>query len=181
MDPGADPGVHQQGPAKQEGPRRQSGIDNVGANAAEELLDHDNGKKVTDENGPIGERHRADEGHQDARYHGRQVAGGVVLFHQPPVGPLEENAGRHGEHGQRQRPGAEEHHRAHQGRKQRQAHVQHNTAGGIGGMGVRRGGERQIQGFRVHFAASFAFAAASRSSRLAVRKLCTRGMPAGQP
>ena len=57
----------------------------------------------------------------------------------------------------------------------------YDAAGGIGRVGVRRGGDRQGSGDEFHFAASFSRAAASRSIRLAVRKLCTSGIPAGQP
>ena len=56
------------------------------------------------------------------------------------------------------------------------------AAGVVAAVCVRRGGDAQGSGNKFHFAAaSFSFAAASRSSRFAVRKLCTSGMPAGQP
>ena len=185
MHAGAHPGVHEQRPAEQEGAGRKGRVDDVCADAAEQLLHNDNGEEIADEDRPERQRDRADKGDEDARDHGGEVARGIVLLHDAAVGPLEEHTARDGQGRERQGARAEEHDRADEGGQQGDAHIEHDAAGGIRAVRMRRGGERQLQGFFVHFAAAsfFAFsrAAASRTSFLPVRKLCTSGMPAGQP
>ena len=182
---GLGPGRHVNGVAEhQERPRRQSRVQEILAQAAEELLDHHNGKEIADDQNPIGHRHRTDKGQKDAGDNGRQVAYGIALLHQPPIGPLKEDAGRSRDHSRDEGPEAKEEDGHAQGGYQRDDDIPHQISGVNGGGHVGRGCHFEPQClFLTHtFAASFAFclAAILRSSALAVRKDWTRGMRAGQ-
>ena len=183
--PRLGPGGHGHGVAQhQKGAPAQRGVHEVLAQAAEELLDHHDGEEIADDEYPVGQGHGADKGQQHAGDGGGQILVGQGLFHQLPVAPLEQLAGRHGNGCGDQGPGAKEEHRRAQRGHQGDQYVPHEGHGIDGGGHVGRGCHFEPQClFLTHtFAASFAFclAAILRSSALAVRKDWTRGMRAGQ-
>ena len=181
---GHRPGGHGHGVAQhQEGAAGQGGVEEVLAQAAEELLNHHDGEEVADDQHPVGQGHRADEGQQHAGDSGRQVAVGLGLVEELAVTKLKDLAGRHGDGGGDEGPGAEEEDGRAQGGDQGDQHVQHQGAGPNGGGDVGGGCyPQQLVLFAHAFAASFAFCLAwsPRISNLAIRKVCTRWMRAGQ-
>ena len=159
-----DPGGHEAGiTGQQSGTARQSGVDEVLADAAEQLLDHHDGEEVADENGPVGQRHRAHKRQQDAGDHGGQVAHGLGLLHDLAVTPLEEQAADDGHGGQRQGLEAELHNGPDQGGHHGDDDIQHDGAGVLRrpDVGGRSRNELQILVIRHLLTASFFSSAAA--------------------
>lgn len=138
------PVTHDHRPAEQKGPGRQGRVHEVLANAAEQLLHHDHGEEIADQNTPVRNRHRTNEGQQHTGDHGGQIVHRGIQVHELPVTPLEEHAARHADQRDHQRPEAEEIHAAAEGREQGDQHVPHDRPGGHGGMGVGRAGNGQL-------------------------------------
>ena len=165
----------------QEGTAGQGGVHEVLAQAAEELLDHHDGEEIADDQHPVGQGHGADEGQQHAGDGGGQVAVGLGLVEELAVAPLKDLAGHHGDHGGDEGPGAEEVDRRAQGGHQGDQHVHHQGPGPDGRGDVGGGSYPQQLGFVAHaLAASFAFCWSPRISNLAIRKVWTRWIRAGQ-
>ena len=110
--------------------------------------------EVAHDDRPIGHRHRADKGEQDASHDGEAVADGAVQLHELAVAPFKEHARRHGHQHDRQRPEAEEIDRRDQRRQQRDAHIPHDAGRGLAGPDMGRGGDREIFQFQHTFTSS---------------------------
>ena len=92
--PGTHPSGHLSRPGKHKGPGREGGVEKVLTHAAEELLDNYNGKKITDEENPVGNGHRADKSDEHAGDSGAEVPQGIAFLQQSPVQPFEATAAR---------------------------------------------------------------------------------------
>ena len=143
---GHGPGGHGRGIAgQQSGAARQSGVEEVAADAAVQLLDHHNGEERADDDHPIGQRGGAHKGQQHTGDHGGQVANGLGLFQELAIAPLPEHAGGHGHQRQRQGAEAEYEHAHSQGGDHGDDHVHHDGPGALAGPDVGGGGRDQLQ------------------------------------
>ena len=77
---GRNPGGHNHRVGEQERASCQRRVQEVAADATEQLLDHHNGEEVADDDRPIGNGHRAYHSQQQAGDNGGTVADGGVLF-----------------------------------------------------------------------------------------------------
>ena len=143
------PLVHRAGEAdEQHDTAHQSGVRKVHADAAEQLLDHDDGHEVADEQLTDGHPHRHIQGEDDAGDYSRQVADGVCLLHQLAVQPLERHAG-HDRHGSDQQgTQTKDDGRGHDARGQGHDHVGHQAGGRLLRAQVRGGRNNKL---RIHY------------------------------
>ena len=183
---GEHPGGHGHGVAHhQEGAAGQGGVHEVHTQAAEELLDHNDGEEVADEDRPVGQGHGADKGQQHAGDRSGQIAVGTGFFQKLAVGPLEELTAYHRHGGEDQGPGSEDIDGHGQSGDQGNEHIPHQPGGVHGGAHMGRRGHSQFDGFCIAHAffasiSALRLAARLRISNLAVRKDWTRGTRAGQ-
>ncbi|CAN4006709.1 peptide deformylase, partial [Dysosmobacter welbionis] len=113
----------------QGGTARQRGVDEVLADAAEQLLDHHDGEEVAHQDHPVGHVHRAHERQQDAGNRGGEIVHGLGLLHELAIAPLKEHAAHHGHGSQSQGPEAELHNGPDQGGHHGDDNIQHDGAG----------------------------------------------------
>ena len=144
-----DPGVHLAGKAdEQEDTAHQSGVGKVHADAAEQLLDHDDGDEIAHDELANGHPHGDVQGQDDARDHSGQIADGIGLLEQLAVQPLKRHAG-HDRHGSDQQgTQTKDDGRGHDARGQGHDHVGHQAGGRLLGAQVRGGRNNKL---RIHY------------------------------
>ena len=86
----------------------QGGVDKVLPNAAEHLLDHDDGRRAAEHRHQRVQGDGQVQGQQDAGDHAAQVPHGLGALHDFAAQVLKENAGGHAGQDQRCRPDAEQ-------------------------------------------------------------------------
>ena len=143
------PVVHSAGKAdEQHDTAHQSGVREVHADAAEQLLDHDDGHEVADEQLTDGHTHRHVHGEDDAGDDGGQIADGVCFLQQLAVQPLESHAGHDGHCGDQQSTQTKDNGRGHDARGQGHDHVGHQAGGRLLRAQVRGGRNNKL---RIHY------------------------------
>ena len=124
------PAGHQNGVGgEQERAPGQRRIEKVLADAAEKLLDENDGEQRADDGQPPRSRGRHRERQQKAGDNGGKIADGVVFLQKTAVAPFKDHAADDAHHGHEQRAEAEEDHARNQRRHQRDDHVEHDRAG----------------------------------------------------
>ena len=182
---GEDPGRHGLGEREeQHDAAHERGVGKVLADAAEELLDRDDGDQTAEHGLPQRDGHRQVVGQNHARHHGGQIIdrGGLVaeLF----KAPLEKHArgGAHRRH--EQRPPAEDDHSGDECRTQGDEHVAHDLPGRCAGIDMRGSGDHKLHFCTASFfASSFSLCSLRQAASFALASLlvCTSGRCAGQP
>ena len=142
------PGAHGAGPGKQERTGAQSGVHEVFAQTAIQLLDDDDGERIADYNHPVGNADRAGKRQKHTRNHRGQIADGLGPFHNFTVQPFKEHTRCHRHRSDRQRAEPEKVDRSHQRRDHGDDHVQHDRADILIAANVGRRGCLEVQ-FRI--------------------------------
>ncbi len=126
------PVIHSAGKAdKQHDTAHQSGVRKVHADAAEQLLDNDDGNEVADEELTDGHTHGHVHGEDDAGDHSGQIADGVFLLQQLAVQPLKGHTGHNGNCRDQQSAQTEDDCRGNHTGDQSDDHVGHQALGGF--------------------------------------------------
>ena len=126
----------------------QSGVGKVHADAAEQLLDDDDGHQITDDELADGHAHGHVHSQNDAGDDGRQVADGVGLLEQLAVQPLKGHAGNDGHCRDQQRTHAKNDGRGHHAGAQGDDHVGHQALGGLFAAHMRGSRNNKL---RIHY------------------------------
>ena len=151
----------------------QSRVDEVLADAAEHLLDDDDGDDRTQDNDPEGDVGGEVVGQEQTGDDSRQVCDGVFLLHCFPGEELSQNAGDDGDEDDRQGTKAEDDDCSDTGGDKGDDDIAHDAGRGVSRLLMRRSADRQFFGID-HF-----FAPASLMIALPRRMYWTSGRPDG--
>ena len=153
------------------------------ADAAEQLLDGDDGHQTAEHGLPQRDGHRQVIRQNDARHHGGQIADGGFLMAEPFKAPLEKYAGCGAHRRHQQRPPAENHDGCNERRTKGDEHVAHDLPGRCAGIDMRGSGDHKLHLTASFFASSFSLCALRHAASFAFASLlvCTSGLCAGQP
>ena len=146
---GEHPIVHGTGKAdEQHDTAHQCRVCKVHADAAEQLLDHNDGNQVADDELADGHAHGHVHGQNDAGDHSGQVADGVCLLQQLAVQPLKGHTRHNGHCSDQQGTRAKDDCRGHHTGAQGNDHVGHQALGRFLTAQVRGGRNNKL---RIHY------------------------------